>query len=278
MKMDTIRLRPVNECIYCPAKPGPDLLSDEHIIPYCLDGNTVLPKASCLHCAKITASVEQHLGRSVLGDFRLSHNMRSRRKRDRPSSIKTTLLTPEGAKNVVHIPKEEHPAPFPLIFFPQARWISGETELPKEVSVGYVLTRESPYNENIDLASRNIDFYSYAVAMMKIAHCLAVMWLGVDGFNHVLPPIILDRKGVDISPYFGCTPENKQAEPHPSHIHSIELRTYHGRFLVVIGVRLFAHIGSSTSKLPTYQIVAGTFEGSMIHRYRNRMPFQSADA
>ncbi|MBN8979175.1 MAG: hypothetical protein J0I08_22185 [Rhizobiales bacterium] len=214
----------------------------------------------------------------MLGDFRLSHNVRTRRKKGRPTEIKTTLLLSEGRKSVVHIPKEEHPAPFPLIFFPQARWISGEADLPQEVSVRYIFTRQSPYNETIDLASRYIDFYSYAVAMMKIAHCIAVMWLGVDGFNHTLPAIILDRKGVDISPFFGCQPENEESEPNPSHTHSIKLRTYNGRNLVVIGVRLFAHIGGSAVKLPTCQVVAGTFDGSMIHRYRAGMPFQAIDA
>jgi hypothetical protein len=187
------------------------------------------------------------------------------------------VLTPEG-RIAVDIPKEDHPAPFPRIRFPQARWISGEAELPTQITVEYVLTRRSPYADKIDLESRHIDAYAYALAMMKIAHCIAVMWLGVDGFNHTLPRIILDRVGTDISPFFGCGPDGDPVATTPSHKHSIELRTYNGRHLVVITILLFANIGPNSVKLPTYQVVAGTFEGSMIHRYRNNSPFLAIDA
>jgi hypothetical protein len=51
-------------CIYCGTQADQTEakeLSDEHIIPYALGGNLVLPKASCDRCAKETHAFEGHL-------------------------------------------------------------------------------------------------------------------------------------------------------------------------------------------------------------------------
>ncbi len=41
---ETTRTDPIGRCIYCGGRKG---LLDEHIIPYGLGGNLVLPEASC---------------------------------------------------------------------------------------------------------------------------------------------------------------------------------------------------------------------------------------
>ena len=58
------------QCIYC-GKSGIEL-SNEHIVAYALGGDFVLPKASCLDCARVTGAIEQAVLRKLLGTMRSS--------------------------------------------------------------------------------------------------------------------------------------------------------------------------------------------------------------
>jgi hypothetical protein len=49
---------PVGECIYCGSVAPP--LGKEHVIALGLNGEDILPKASCKVCAAITSKVERH--------------------------------------------------------------------------------------------------------------------------------------------------------------------------------------------------------------------------
>ena len=75
------RFEPVGICIYCGKKNAK--LGDEHIIPYGLGGQLILQAASCKACETITAKFEGVVQRTIYGDFRMRHNLPSRRKRDR---------------------------------------------------------------------------------------------------------------------------------------------------------------------------------------------------
>lgn len=75
----------VGACIYCGSTDSP--LSDEHIIPFGLNGNLILPKASCKTCATITGEIERFCLRPMLGDFRSTTGLRTRRKKTRPKTI-----------------------------------------------------------------------------------------------------------------------------------------------------------------------------------------------
>src|SRR3546814_3930149 len=73
---------PVGQCIYCGSTKEP--LGKEHIIPYGLGGNLVLPKASCKGCEAITGGFEQVCLRTMFGPARLRLNMPTRRRKERP--------------------------------------------------------------------------------------------------------------------------------------------------------------------------------------------------
>lgn len=74
---ETIRtvLGNAGKCIYC--RKSDIVLSEEHIIPYGLNGNQVLLNASCEDCSKITSAFEGDvLGRAFILP-RMGFKMRS---------------------------------------------------------------------------------------------------------------------------------------------------------------------------------------------------------
>src|SRR5712691_9770510 len=77
------RYLPVGKCIYCGATSysADDTrpLSDEHIIPYALGGDRVLPQASCKACATITGTTEQIALRGILRGPRREIGLKSRK-------------------------------------------------------------------------------------------------------------------------------------------------------------------------------------------------------
>src|SRR5438094_687329 len=68
-------LPPLNKCIYCGSK---DNLSDEHVIPFFLYGQWILPLASCDNCATITSRCETSVARGHFGQMRSCNKLRTR--------------------------------------------------------------------------------------------------------------------------------------------------------------------------------------------------------
>ena len=66
---------PVGHCIYC---SGTDNLTREHIVPFGLHGNAVLPAASCARCRQITSAFEFQVLRGPMRAVRLLRKLRSR--------------------------------------------------------------------------------------------------------------------------------------------------------------------------------------------------------
>src|SRR3712207_8495388 len=62
---------PVGRCIYCDAERyAPDSargLAEEHIIPYGLNGDLVLPEASCRRCERITGRNDSLMLKGEIG-------------------------------------------------------------------------------------------------------------------------------------------------------------------------------------------------------------------
>jgi hypothetical protein len=77
------RFPPVGRCIYCgatrysidDARP----LADEHIIPFALNGDYVLPEASCRQCERTTGQFEQVALRGILRGARVLFDYPSRK-------------------------------------------------------------------------------------------------------------------------------------------------------------------------------------------------------
>lgn len=61
--------QPVGRCIYCGTAEEP--LSDEHILPFALGGNLILPKASCETHRKTTQRIERTCATKMFGAYRV---------------------------------------------------------------------------------------------------------------------------------------------------------------------------------------------------------------
>ena len=97
---------PFGYCIYCGAAGRRVKLTDEHVIPYALDGDAVLTKASCLACAKITGRIEQRILRGIIYEARTHLNMRTRRPKERPRAFPVKDLK---TGEVVQLPLSRNP-------------------------------------------------------------------------------------------------------------------------------------------------------------------------
>ena len=90
---------PVGHCIYCGARDCD--LSKEHIIPYSLNGNWVLPKASCTQCQKKTQKIEEvctHERYAMFYGMRRRFGMQSRSKSTRLRAFLAEVQPSDGSK------------------------------------------------------------------------------------------------------------------------------------------------------------------------------------
>ncbi len=107
----------IGECIYCGSIED---LSDEHIVPYSLNGRWILPKASCSTCAAITSKFEREVTRNLLASTRTFHKFKTRREKNRPVSFPVKLIKQDSSELSVNLPIEEYGAVtlFPIYELP----------------------------------------------------------------------------------------------------------------------------------------------------------------
>lgn len=109
-----LKLSPANECIYCGSSGS---LSLEHIIPISLGGMIELPAASCESCAIIINDFEGKISGSTLREARAVAGIKTRRPKNRPSSVLVDLRFSGGRKKTVEVAIKEAPITFIAPFF-----------------------------------------------------------------------------------------------------------------------------------------------------------------
>lgn len=179
---------PVEQCIYCGSKDG---LSDEHIIPYGINGSIILSESSCESCSKITKIFEQRLLKGMFAPIRYKAKLRTRRPKERPKSIKTISKCQDGSIKHLEIPTEK----FPGILFGLRLPPPGILEPCNNPKIEILLKCDEDLKplllngEKIKLFTVfSTDFYQL---LAKIAHGFAVAELGIDGFHPMLTDLIL---------------------------------------------------------------------------------------
>jgi hypothetical protein len=137
------KFSPVGACIYC-GDAGSDL-SDEHIVPYALNGNWILPKASCAKCAYITGQlIEQRVLRGELRHLRAALNFQTRKPAEQPTLVR---LRAEGRD--IDIPIQECPILMHFIRFPAPGILDGRELVQGINAIGTVTIRWGPDPEGI---------------------------------------------------------------------------------------------------------------------------------
>lgn len=257
---DAHTFAPVGRCIYCRAETyAPDSdrpLAEEHIIPYALNGNLVLPRASCRRCERIINKFETRILRGLLLGFRTFAKMQSRNPKDRDPELP---LYDTDSKRIM-VKAEDYPIGLILPVYGAPLILSGKDTISmgfwtnflrvdaRKLQRRYGLTTWSP--PRLD----NEDFFRL---LAKIAHAHAVAVWGLDGFDPVLPEAILDEAGPEVDArwrwkYIGGSMSEWPTVPVLHEIQADSLVMHDDSRLAVVTLRLFGQFGA-----PVYRVVAG---------------------
>ena len=201
---------PVGLCIYCGAHDGP--LSSEHIIPLSLGGKLELVGSSCGACARETTIIEAYMARTLWGNMRMKFEFPSRRRNKRPKTA--AVIAPDGTP--IDLPISDYPAIAPMLWLNKPTILDGIHATPTYTLS--VRTFMSEGAEPSDLGVPNfgipasLDHAKYMRFLAKIAHGMAVLRMGVDGFEPVLNNVIIKpstTQMTDVYAFVGGRPETE---------------------------------------------------------------------
>lgn len=207
---------PFGSCIYCGTSNGK--LTKEHIIPYALEGDLVLPEAVCEKCQNITGWAEEMCLRGTFGVSRAAAGVRTRNRKARASSFDVGVHDgdpnelPQNMEDVNFrwkpISLEEHPAPILLPVCPTATLFSGlpcSEGLTLEGLQAHVFKYRDPAQpDGSEIAMVPFHTGAFPRMLAKIAHGLAIAELGPDAFEPYLPEYIIGGRE-DYSRVMGST-------------------------------------------------------------------------
>jgi hypothetical protein len=258
----TVTFPPVGTCIYCGTKDGE--MTDEHIVPFGLGGNVILPKASCRNCAKRTGQMEQTIQRMILGPFRVRFGLPTRRKKERPAELELQI-TKGGKITKRNVPISAFPLVYHTIRLPRPRILDGLPPTDKLDCESVVIVSEADQKRYAGRHGEGfspgqfepIIFYRF---LAKIAHSFAVSRLGFGQFRPFLRDIVLGKPDVPINSLFqligggadvpiqtDSNPELRQGHILQNHSHKATGVDY-----ALVSIRLFSFLGT-----PTYYAVVG---------------------
>lgn len=276
-KQDPKTYPDVGRCIYCGNQNN---LSDEHIIPYSLGGNLVLPKSSCARCAKTTSSFEQTCMRTMYGPLRLLYDLPTRRPNKRPKKLPLKVkFTPDQSDwQLVEVKQEEYPFLITFPYFDAPGILAGksldESEGPKSRRLW--IRGGCPY-ESFDallpaLARKlkahslfpesKADIPSFCQLLAKIAYSYAFAECGPQLFSSELSIIIL---GTDLSNcryFIGSASEDEAPR---NMLHDLGILKFSNTKVVTVRIRLLCKLGT-----PTYFVAVG--KEQQANKTSNRTP------
>lgn len=244
---------PAERCIYCLSVPSD--LRREHIIPFGLGGNLILPRASCCNCERITGAIEQNCQRKILGNFRVRHGFPTRNKKERPDKLEINLVTPNGIVSQ-YVPIRKYPRYLMLFRMPMPGILTGKPATNEFKPDLCMLIHKDDIKNSMNKSwmlgeYRHIDF---CLMLAKIAHSYAAAEIGIEAlvkYNLLLPKYILNQSG-PISHVVGGEIEDPPAAN--NQLHELKLHNHEGnqRTYLLVSMRLFPYMGA-----PQYHAVVG---------------------
>jgi len=246
----------IGECIYCGSRDEP--LDREHAIPYGLNGEWTLLRASCHDCAAITTRFERDTLRCLLPAVRTVLGLRTRR-RQRRSKLLPLVLESRGIQKTVNVSVAEYPLYLPVPVLPPPGIIAGgppKPDLGLRTSL-QLIHLAGPTFETVAKRYPEVDFVGarvrfspeeFARALAKMAYCAAVYTLGVAPLrSSPLRRAILEEDQC-IGHWVGAW----TGEPNnpATGLHGMQVRA--SGTDVHVFVRLFAQFGT-----PEYHVVVG---------------------
>jgi hypothetical protein len=210
------RVRPVGLCIYCGSAEN---LSDEHVVPFALGGNAILPKASCSRCSAITSEFERKVLRGFILEARTAGGFPTRRPKERPSTFPLSVEHGEGLKPVA-LPSVASPGFLHLPRLEAAGFLTGRPHVNgiNVCGIETLVFGKAPDQVVSDLGTKtiqttvNIDVASFVRMISKIGYSFAVAAQGPFPLNEVpVLPLILGS-ALDGSAWVGSSEYNLNVE------------------------------------------------------------------
>lgn len=245
----------VGRCIYCGSKED---LRREHIIPYALGSDVILPLSTCRNCARITGNFEQVVLRGPMWPVRKVLGIKSRSKHANAPKTNRILILENGEKKQIEIPLDEYPVTLYFPVFPQPGYDNEQYKNgiiligadrrcfgpnPVEVAIKYgadkLILKDRPYHY-VEFAKTIAKIgYSYAVAEGQIKK--------IKG-KPVLLSALLGISN-DIGRWVGTS---QKSEFYQNLLHRLKPFEDKEKGLLIIEVQLFANRNT-----PTYEVLIG---------------------
>jgi hypothetical protein len=261
------RYKPVKSCIYCGEKKlaaDAPRFTDEHIIPYSLGGNLVLPESCCSACQRIiNQQIETPITNLEWGYFRTKHNLPSRKK-----SVRSHVKLRRKDGSFFKMPIADYSAPLPLYRFYEARKLSG---LPGCDDFHWTMSILTKKENEVAMQKKYPDWdqqhailtrpHIFSRLLAKIAHCYIIAEYGIDGFKPLCTDLILGKTD-NWCHLVGGEFDIPPPQPGKGHITDIYLKVASPHILIIVDIRLFA-----SNETPKYHVVAGSIDTkNPVHR------------
>jgi hypothetical protein len=236
-------------CIYCGSQED---LSREHVIPYGLEGEFVIGRASCPACSDTTQEFERIVLRDALQHPRLALGIRSRHRRPPPTTL--PLLTGDANDGkTIEVALRDHPTFIMLPRFLPPATLRGASTPDLEVTtpwftlVGGSTLQEAALRAGLTKAGvrLEVDVYAFARLLAKIAHGF-VAAADLGPIETSLPNSILEA-GESVGWWVGGAPDETIGT---EGLHGVRILVVDG--IVNVRIRLFAQLGG-----PEYLVIAG---------------------
>jgi hypothetical protein len=257
---------PMGRCIYCGVTRYSDereTLAIEHIIPEALNGEMIIPEASCGFCEGRINYYEQFCMKATFGPLRYLAGFKTKRPNERPQTLPIKLLINDEWVTR-DIPAEHAPVMMFMPLFDQPDIFSGRAPEDRNIytkQFWHCPLMSPETNQFLRRAGATkgrsyeakLDGIRFALLLAKIAHGFAMAERGsLDGFRPVLSDLVLRRPAPWPLAYFvgGIT----ELEPATSTSHELGLYVAEAPSgtVTMVRVRLFSDLGA-----PTYYVVAG---------------------
>ena len=210
----------VGRCIYC---GGNKALSDEHIVPLGLGGRWVLPKSSCIECAKLTGAFERTCLRTMYGPLRMYFDLPTRRPKERPTQLPLKVkLTPDAEWSFIDVDRDVYPflVLFPILRIPdeltghticgdrcakvQNLWIRGASF--RDGIIPHMEALAAELNVAAIEPTATVSAPEFFRLLAKIAHAFTVAEKGLGSFIPFLTPMICRADTSNSVQYVGGLP------------------------------------------------------------------------
>jgi hypothetical protein len=251
---NTTRAASAGLCIYCGRTEN---LTDEHIVPFALGGNLILPDASCSECNKITSAFEQKVLRGFMRDARTAGRFQTRRPEERPATIPISIKQ-DGEFKSVQVPSAEALGMLALPKLGPAAFLAGK---PPAQGVNVVGTQMIGFGKPVeDLAeslgtrtlqsTANVDVTSFVRMLAKIGYSYAVACAGPYPLNEVPVLPLIQGNADDGSSWVGSAEYRIEVEDKKPQ-HALGLVSVSGTCggtaenVLVARIRLFANSGAT---------------------------------